>query len=40
VSIFVPMEHALLAGTAPDKGRTRMFAIYGLTGAFAAYRPG
>jgi MFS family permease len=36
VSIFVPMEHALLAGTAPDKGRTRMFAIYGLTGAFAA----
>jgi len=36
VSIFVPMEHALLAGTTPDKGRTRMFAIYGLTGAFAA----
>ena len=36
VSIFVPMEHALLAGTAPDAGRTRMFAIYGLTGAFAA----
>ena len=36
VSIFVPMEHALLAGAAPDAGRTRMFAIYGLTGAFAA----
>ncbi|MEX1993521.1 MAG: MFS transporter [Steroidobacteraceae bacterium] len=36
VSIFVPMEHALLAGTAPDRGRTRMFAVYGLTGAFAA----
>jgi MFS family permease len=36
VSIFVPMEHALLAGTASDAGRTRMFAIYGLTGAFAA----
>ena len=36
VSIFVPMEHALLAGTAPDASRTRMFAVYGLTGAFAA----
>ncbi|HEY5558521.1 MAG TPA: MFS transporter [Steroidobacteraceae bacterium] len=36
VSIFVPMEHALLVGAAPDAGRTRMFAIYGLTGAFAA----
>lgn len=36
VSIFVPMEHALLAGAASDAGRTRMFAAYGLTGAFAA----
>lgn len=36
VSIFVPMEHALLAGAAPDRDRTRLFAIYGLTGAFAA----
>ena len=36
VSIFVPMEHALLAGTAPDASRTRMFAVYGLTGALAA----
>ncbi len=36
VSIFVPMEHALLAGVAPATNRTRMFAAYGLTGAFAA----
>lgn len=36
VSIFVPMEHALLAGVAPDLRRTRMFATYGLVGAFAA----
>jgi MFS family permease len=36
VSIFVPMEHALLAGVAPDVNRTRMFAAYGLVGAFAA----
>lgn len=36
VSIFVPMEHALLAGQASDANRTRTFAIYGLTGAFAA----
>jgi MFS family permease len=36
VSIFVPMEHALLSGAAPDVNRTRMFAVYGLTGAFAA----
>ena len=36
VSIFVPMEHALLAGAVPDTGRTRIFAVYGLTGAFAA----
>ncbi|HEX9706420.1 MAG TPA: MFS transporter [Steroidobacteraceae bacterium] len=36
VSIFVPMEHALLAGTALAERRTRMFAVYGLTGAIAA----
>jgi MFS family permease len=36
VSIFVPMEHALLAGVAPPERRTRMFAAYGLTGALAA----
>jgi hypothetical protein len=36
VSIFVPMEHALLAGIAPAARRTRLFAIYGLTGAIAA----
>jgi MFS family permease len=36
VSIFVPMEHALLTGTAPAKSRTRMFAVYGLVGAVAA----
>ena len=36
VSIFVPMEHALLAGIAPANRRTRMFAAYGLTGAIAA----
>jgi len=36
VSIFVPLEHSLLAGLAPDARRTRMFAAYGLTGALAA----
>jgi MFS family permease len=36
VSIFVPMEHALLAGSAPAAERTRLFAVYGLTGALAA----
>jgi MFS family permease len=36
VSIFVPLEHALLAGAAADAGRTRMFAFYGLVGALAA----
>ena len=34
-SIFVPLEHALLADTASDSGRTRMFAFYGLIGALA-----
>jgi MFS family permease len=36
VSIFVPMEHALLAGSAAAVRRTRVFAVYGLTGAIAA----
>jgi len=36
VSIFVPMEHALLAGEAMARDRTRSFAIYGLVGAVAA----
>ena len=36
VSIFVPMEHALLAGSAAPSRRTRLFAIYGLTGSIAA----
>ena len=36
VSIFVPLEHAVLAGSVSDKNRTRMFARYGLIGALAA----
>jgi MFS family permease len=36
VSIFVPMEHAMLAGAAAPARRTRLFAVYGLTGAIAA----
>ena len=36
VSIFVPLEHALLAGSVADARRTRMFAFYGLIGALAA----
>nr|WP_246689109.1 MFS transporter [Mesorhizobium sp. WSM4310] len=36
VSIFVPLEHAVLAGLVSDKTRTRMFARYGLIGALAA----
>ncbi|MGB5131204.1 MAG: MFS transporter [Steroidobacteraceae bacterium] len=36
VSIFVPLEHALLAGSVADAKRTRMFAFYGLIGALAA----
>ncbi|WP_245318084.1 MULTISPECIES: MFS transporter [unclassified Mesorhizobium] len=36
VSIFVPLEHAVLAGLVSDKNRTRMFARYGLIGALAA----
>ncbi len=36
VSIFVPLEHALLAHAAPDKERTKIFARYSLIGALAA----
>jgi predicted MFS family arabinose efflux permease len=36
VSVFVPLEHALLARAAPDADRTSMFARYGLIGALAA----
>lgn len=36
VSIFVPLEHAVLAGSGSDQNRTRMFARYGLIGALAA----
>ncbi len=36
VSIFVPLEHAVLARSAEDTLRTRMFARYGLIGALAA----
>lgn len=33
VSVFVPLEHALLSRQASDRERTRMFARYGLIGA-------
>jgi MFS family permease len=36
VSIFVPLEHALIAHAAPDKDRTKTFARYSLIGALAA----
>ena len=36
VSIFVPLEHALLSRTVPHADRTKMFARYGLIGALAA----
>jgi MFS family permease len=36
VSIFVPLEHALLAGSVADGDRTRAFAFYSLIGALAA----
>jgi MFS family permease len=36
VSVFVPLEHALLADSVADARRTRMFALYGLIGALAA----
>jgi MFS family permease len=36
VSIFVPLEHAVLARSVADTDRTKMFARYGLIGALAA----
>ncbi|MGH8505572.1 MAG: MFS transporter [Stenotrophobium sp.] len=36
VSVFVPLEHAALAGEVSDMDRTRMFARYSLAGALAA----
>lgn len=35
VSVFVPLEHAVLARETPDRQRTSMFAHYSLVGAFA-----
>jgi MFS family permease len=36
VSIFVPLEHAVLSRSVGDRERTRMFAHYSLIGALAA----
>jgi len=36
VSIFVPLEHAVLSHSVADAERTKMFACYGLVGAVAA----
>lgn len=36
VSIFVPLEQALLTSASPDAGRTAVFARYSLVGALAA----
>jgi hypothetical protein len=36
VSVFVPLEHAALAGHVTDANRTTMFARYSLVGALAA----
>jgi MFS family permease len=36
VSIFVPLEHAVLSRSVADAQRTKMFARYSLIGAFAA----
>jgi MFS family permease len=36
VSVFVPLEHAVLAQMAPDRRRTAVFARYSLVGALAA----
>lgn len=35
VSVFVPLEHAVLARDTPDRERTSMFARYSLAGALA-----
>jgi MFS family permease len=36
VSLFVPLEHAVLSRSVADADRTKMFARYGLIGALAA----
>ena len=36
VSIFVPLEHAVLSDEASDQSRTRLFARYSLIGALSA----
>lgn len=36
VSVFVPLEHAVLAREVADADRTKMFARYSLVGAFAS----
>ncbi len=36
VSIFVPLEHAVLSGAVSDRTRTRTFARYSLIGALSA----
>ena len=36
VSVFMPLEHALLARAVPDRDRTAAFARYSLVGALAA----
>lgn len=36
VSVFVPLEQAMLTQAAPDAGRTALFARYSLVGALAA----
>ena len=36
VSVFLPLEHALLARVAGDRDRTRIFAHYALTGTLVA----
>ena len=36
VSVFVPLEHAVLSGEVSDRRRTRMFARYSLIGALSA----
>jgi MFS family permease len=35
VSIFVPLEHAMIAGTVGDTERTKIFSRYSFVGAFA-----
>jgi MFS family permease len=36
VSIFVPLEHAVIAHSVSDRARTKAFAVYSLIGALAA----